>query len=76
MRLVHLLSAAFGGIAEGDSGALGDQGGLEQDQFLEPEALAQGGHVVDDGGGEFLGLKPDASKSMAFGEDQQRFNPA
>ena len=72
MGFVHLLGAAFSGITEGSGGALGDQGGLEQHQFLEPEALAQSGHVVHDCGGEFFGLQPDARKRVTLGEDQQR----
>src|SRR3546814_9273928 len=55
LRFYNLLGTAFGGIDERDGGALGDQGGLEQHQFLEPEALPPSSDVVDDRGGEFLG---------------------
>ena len=50
-------------------------GRLEQQEFLELDALAQRRHVIDHRGRELFGFEPHASESMALRENQQRIEP-
>jgi hypothetical protein len=50
---------------------LGGQRGLEQEQLLELDALAQRADVVDDHGRELLGRAATRREGMALGEHHQ-----